>query len=98
MGLYVRKSVKIGPVRLNVSKSGVGASVGVKGARVSVNPKGKVDLHAGRGGLYYRQRVGQVNPNSGPASILAIVAVLIGGFFFLVVLLFVLAALLGSSR
>jgi tetratricopeptide (TPR) repeat protein len=35
-----RKSVKIGPFRLNASKSGLGVSVGVKGARVSVNKRG----------------------------------------------------------
>jgi len=35
MGFYFRKSKKFGPFRLNFSKSGIGASVGVKAARVS---------------------------------------------------------------
>lgn len=41
MGFRFRKSVKIAPgVRMNVSKSGVGFSAGVKGARVSTGPRG----------------------------------------------------------
>ena len=53
MGWYLKKSFAIGPLRLNLSKSGLGASVGVKGLRVSTGPKG-AQLNAGRGGLYYR--------------------------------------------
>lgn len=42
MGLRFRKSVKIAPgVRLNIGKKSVGISAGVKGARVSVNSKGR---------------------------------------------------------
>ena len=41
MGLNYRHSVKIGShTRLNLSKSGIGISTGVKGARVSVGPHG----------------------------------------------------------
>lgn len=57
MGFYFRKSVKLGPMRLNFSKSGVGVSAGVKGARVSVGPRGTY-VHAGAGGFYYSQRIG----------------------------------------
>lgn len=53
MGWYLRKSFAFGPLRLNLSKSGIGASVGVTGLRVSTGPKGK-QLNAGREGLYYR--------------------------------------------
>ena len=35
MGLRYRKSIKMGPFRLNFSKSGIGYSVGVKGYRVT---------------------------------------------------------------
>lgn len=43
MGLRFRKSKKLLPgVKLNISKNSVGLSVGVKGARVSVNSKGRV--------------------------------------------------------
>jgi hypothetical protein len=58
MGFYIRKSLSVGPVRFNLSKSGVGVSVGVKGVRVGVNAKGKTYVHAGRGGLYYRANLG----------------------------------------
>ncbi|MGI9460087.1 MAG: DUF4236 domain-containing protein [Pirellulales bacterium] len=58
MGFYIRKSFKVGPARINLSKRGVGGSVGVKGARVGVNAKGKGYVHGGRGGLYYRKEFG----------------------------------------
>ncbi len=53
MGWYLKKSFPFGPLRINLSKSGIGASVGVKGLRVSTGPKGR-QLNAGREGLYYR--------------------------------------------
>ena len=40
MGFYFRKSFKFGPVRLNLSKSGLGLSAGVKGLRYGVRPDG----------------------------------------------------------
>jgi len=43
MGFRFRKSIKIAPgIKLNLSKRGVGMSMGTKGARVSLNSKGKV--------------------------------------------------------
>jgi hypothetical protein len=54
MGLYIRKSLKVGPLRFNLSKSGVGASVGVEGFRVGTGPKGNY-IHMGMGGVYYRK-------------------------------------------
>jgi tetratricopeptide (TPR) repeat protein len=43
MGFRVRKSIKIAPgVRLNVSNKSIGMSAGVRGARVSVNGRGRV--------------------------------------------------------
>lgn len=57
MGFYFRKSVKFGPMRLNFSKSGIGVSAGVKGARISAGPRGTY-IHAGTNGFYYRQRIG----------------------------------------
>ncbi len=41
MGLRFRKSFSIGPLRINLSKSGIGFSLGVKGFRVSRSAKGK---------------------------------------------------------
>ena len=53
MGWYLRKSLNLGPTRINLSKSGLGMSAGVTGLRVGTGPRGKY-LHAGREGLYYR--------------------------------------------
>lgn len=58
MSWYIRKSVSFGPVRFNFSKSGIGTSVGVKGFRIGIKPNGKSYVHAGRGGLYYREEFG----------------------------------------
>ena len=41
MGFQFRKSINIGPLRINFSKSGVGFSLGVKGFRVTRTAKGK---------------------------------------------------------
>ena len=41
MGLRFRKSFSIGPLRINLSKSGIGFSIGVKGFRISRSAKGK---------------------------------------------------------
>jgi hypothetical protein len=68
MAWYLRKSVKLGPVRFNLSKSGIGTSVGVKGFRVGVRPNGKSYIHAGRYGLYYRQELGGGTGSSRPSS------------------------------
>ena len=55
MGWYLKKAFKIGPfLRLNLSKSGVGFSFGVKGARIGRGPRGTY-VAAGREGIYYRQ-------------------------------------------
>nr|MBI7150790.1 DUF4236 domain-containing protein [Pseudomonas aeruginosa] len=54
MGLSVRKSVRVGPFRFNLSKSGIGVSAGIKGLRVGTGPRGNY-IHMGRGGFYYRQ-------------------------------------------
>jgi hypothetical protein len=57
MGWYLRKSLSLGPLRLNLSKSGIGTSVGVKGLRIGRGPKGPY-VHGGRGGLYFREQLG----------------------------------------
>lgn len=61
MGLYLRKSIRVGPLRFNLSKSGIGLSTGVKGLRIGTGPRGNY-VHMGRGGLYYRATI----PNSTP--------------------------------
>jgi hypothetical protein len=62
MGFYIRKSIKVGPFRFNLSKSGIGVSAGVKGFRLGNGPRGNY-VHLGRYGLYYRATI----PPSSPA-------------------------------
>src|SRR5581483_5213963 len=57
MGFFFRRSTNIGPFRLNFSKSGIGASVGVKGARLTMTPRGTTYITVGTHGFYYRETV-----------------------------------------
>lgn len=55
------------PVRINVSRSGIGASVGVRGARLSVGPRGTyITLSAY--GVRYRQRIDGKSKRPRPAT------------------------------
>jgi hypothetical protein len=56
MGWYLRKALRVGPLRINLSRAGVGLSAGVTGARFGLDATGHPYIHAGRGGLYYRRR------------------------------------------
>ncbi len=58
MTWFLRKSFRLGPLRLNLSKRGLGASVGVKGARIGVDAGGRPYVFGGRRGLYFRQPLG----------------------------------------
>lgn len=77
MGFYFRKSISVGPLRFNLSKSGVGVSAGVRGFRIGSGPRGNY-VHMGTGGFYYRatlpgghtqRNVGPRNPSSPPAPL-----------------------------
>jgi len=57
MGWFLRKSIRLGPLRLNLSKRGLGGSVGVKGLRAGVDASGKPYAAGGRGGIYFRERI-----------------------------------------
>ena len=57
MGWGYRKSFGSKAFRVNVSKSGIGFSTGVKGFRVSTNSRGTF-VNIGGGGVYYRQKIG----------------------------------------
>src|SRR5215212_5481497 len=69
MGFRMRKSIKVAPgVRLSVSKSGVGASVGGRGARYSAHSSGRKTVSAGSGvipGVSYQKSVGGGRSRSG---------------------------------
>jgi len=74
MGIYLRKSISVGPLRFNLSKSGIGVSAGVTGLRFGVGPRGNY-VHMGRGGLYYRATLPlSSSPRSSPAQPLSPIA------------------------
>lgn len=68
MGWYLRKSVKFGPLRMNFSKSGIGYSIGVKGARIGTGPRGPY-VSGGRGGLYFRQSLNTLPVSSAAPAV-----------------------------
>ena len=61
MGFYIRKSVRVGPLRFNLSKSGIGVSAGIRGFRIGSGPRGNY-VHIGSGGFYYRQSLPVADP------------------------------------
>jgi hypothetical protein len=69
MPFYLRDSVSLGPFRINLSKSGLGISAGVKGFRVGTGPRGHY-IHAGMNGVYYRKTLGGLGrkPKAAPAE------------------------------
>jgi tetratricopeptide (TPR) repeat protein len=74
----MRKSIKIAPgVKLNVSKSGVGTSVGGRGGRYSVHSSGRRTVSAGSGvvpGVYYQKSAGGSRKGAKPAQASAPIA------------------------
>lgn len=62
MSFYLRKSIRVGPVRFNLSQSGIGVSTGIKGFRVGSGPRGNY-VHMGLGGVYYRKTFPQPATN-----------------------------------
>jgi Protein of unknown function (DUF4236)/DnaJ domain len=73
MGFFFRRSSNFGPFRLKFSKSGIGASVGVRGARLTMTPRGTTYVTVGSHGFYYRETLstssGGLVPANGPMSI-----------------------------
>jgi hypothetical protein len=59
VGVYFRKSKSLGPLRLNLSRRGIGASFGVRGLRIG-KQAGREGLYVrgGRDGLYGRKYLG----------------------------------------
>jgi hypothetical protein len=71
MGWSLRRSLKLGPLKLNFSKSGVGYSVGVRGFRVGKDAKGRSYTSASipGTGLYSRDYSGSAPRNASPGAI-----------------------------
>ena len=65
MSFYVRKSVRAGPFRFNLSKSGVGVSTGVPGFRVGAGPRGNYVRIGGNGVFYRSTQPDLVTPETG---------------------------------
>jgi hypothetical protein len=91
MGFRFRKSIKAGPLKINMSKSGIGYSVGTKGARITKTAKGKTRVSAnipGTGVSYStsvgkKRRSGSAQKGGG--------GILIKGFLLVVAAMFLIA-------
>lgn len=92
MGFFFRKRFRLCKgIDLNLSKSGVGVSVGFKGFRISRNSKGHTSLNCGRNGLYYRKRLDNKPKGAGDdveidkatvvAALLITICAFVGTFF-----------------
>jgi hypothetical protein len=70
MGWSFRKSLGFGPLRVNLSKSGIGYSLGVRGARIGANSRGTY-IRMGRGGIYYQKylQTNSAGPRTEPVPI-----------------------------
>jgi tetratricopeptide (TPR) repeat protein len=74
MGFRMRRSIKVAPgIRLNISKTGVGASVGGKYGRYSAHSSGRRTVSAGTGipGVYYQKGVGSGRKRQAAAPVSA---------------------------
>ncbi len=83
MGFFFRKSLRLGPARVNLSTSGLGISAGIRGARIGVGSHGPY-VSAAKEGVYYRKHLGgAVRPAAGQPSTAeasAVVVLLASGF------------------
>lgn len=68
MGWRYRKSMKVGPLRLNISRRGMGQSVGVRGLRVTRTARGEryVTFSLPGTGWSYRKKLGRPLPGNRP--------------------------------
>jgi hypothetical protein len=74
MGWGFRRSINFGPLRINLSKSGMGYSVGTRGLRVGKDVKGRTysSVSIPATGIYrrdyYRNKVSKAHPPTIPPS------------------------------
>lgn len=108
MGFRYRKSVNFGPLRINLSKSGIGYSVGTKGVRYTKKANGgtRTTLSIPSSGLSYVKETGRkksFNKGNAYSSDFSIGNILLYGLLFTLIFLlialeivFVLYALAGA--
>jgi hypothetical protein len=65
VSFYLRRTVKAGPFKVSLSRSGVGVSTGVPRLRVGTGPRGSY-VRVGAHGVYYRQILAQTARQSAP--------------------------------
>ena len=68
MGFSFRRSKKLGPVRLTLSKRGLGVSVGGNAGRIGIGATGRTTLSAGAGGLRYQKVLSSGKGRGGSAG------------------------------
>lgn len=59
MGWSFRKTINLGPLRLNLSRSGLGASFVLGGLRAGISAKGRKYLSAAAAGFRLHRNVGE---------------------------------------
>jgi hypothetical protein len=83
VGWNFRRSVRLGPFRINLSKSGVGGSVGIPGVRVGKDAKGRTyqQTSVPGTGIYRRDYSGSSTQHGNPVwkYVTVVVAVLLAG-------------------
>lgn len=57
MGFYLRKAFRLGALRINLSRHGIGYSVGIRGARIGRSAQGRAYVAGGRSPIYYRKYI-----------------------------------------
>jgi hypothetical protein len=67
VGIFLRKSFGAGPLRFNISKSGISMSAGVRGLRVGIGPRG-ASISGGRKGVYFRKSLSSGSRSSSSSS------------------------------
>jgi hypothetical protein len=82
MGWSFRKSLQLLPgIRINLSKSGPRLSVGVPGARASIDVHGKTRIYGGTGPIRFQKTVGlssnRISPG-GQTSLLSLIKRMFG--------------------
>ena len=69
MGWSFRKSFRLLPgIRVNLSKSGPRLSVGMPGARASIDTQGKARIYAGKGPLRFQKAVSIASGHQRPTN------------------------------